>query len=166
MMNGKVSKMDIFNQFTKQRIIKNLSLYESYYQIALGKLIHLTDTKNLSFEIDFSLALGSIYELLKDIQSVENDDEIELDFSNELQKQASMDALQYFANEHLELIKNEIIDIEDTLNSINDDVFFDIEMKNIHNENIDSINKKWALVITDDLAQQILNSLKELENSN
>lgn len=158
--------MDIYKQFTKERIIKNLSLYESYYQITLGKLIHLTNSQNLNFEIDFSLALGSIYELLKDIQSVENDDEIELNFSNELQKQSSMDALQYFANEHLELIKNEIIDIEDTLNSINDDVFFDMEMKNIHEENIESINKKWGLVITDDLAHQILNSLKELENSN
>lgn len=166
MTNGKVSKMNIYSLFTKERIIKNLSLYESYYQISLGKLIHLTKSENLNFEVDFSLALGSIYELLKDIKSVENDDEIDLNFNLELQKQASMDALQYFSNEHLELIKEGVVDIEQTLNAINDDVFFDIEMKNIHNENIDSINKKWSLIITDNLATQIIQSLKELENTN
>lgn len=158
--------MDIYKQFTKEKIIKNLSLYESYYQISLGKLVHLTESKNINSDIDFTFALGSIYELLKDMQSVENDDEIELDFSNELQKQSCMDALQHFANEHLELIKNGTVDIEETLNAINDDVFFDMEMKSVHLNNIDSVNEKWASIINDDLAQQIIYSLKELEKTN
>jgi len=166
MTNGKVSKMNIQKQFTKEKIIKNLSLYESYYQISLGKLVHLTDSKNTNPDIDFTLALGSIYELLKDMETIEKDDEIDLDFSSELQKQSSMDALQFFANENLELIKNGIVDIEETLNTINDDVFFDMDMKSVHFQNIDSITNKWSKVITDDLATQIMLSLKELEQSN
>ncbi len=158
--------MNIQKQFTKEKIIKNLSLYESYYQISLGKLVHLTDSKNTNPDIDFTLALGSIYELLKDMETIEKDDEIDLDFSSELQKQSSMDALQFFANENLELIKNGIVDIEETLNTINDDVFFDMDMKSVHFQNIDSITNKWSNVITDDLATQIMLSLKELENTN
>jgi len=158
--------MNIQKQFTKEKIIKNLSLYESYYQISLGKLVHLTDSKNTNPDIDFTLALGSIYELLKDMETIEKDDEIDLDFSSELQKQSSMDALQFFANENLELIKNGIVDIEETLNTINDDVFFDMDMKSVHFQNIDSITNKWSKVITDDLATQIMLSLKELEQSN
>lgn len=158
--------MDIYQHFNKEKIIKNLSLYESYYQISLGKLTHLSNSKGSNSEIDLSLALGSIYELLKDMQTIKNDENISLDFFAELQKQSSMDALQFFANEHLELIKNGIIDIEETLNTINDDVFFDMEMKTIHLKNIDFITEKWNKVITEELALQIINSLNELENKN
>ena len=158
--------MDIYQHFNKEKIIKNLSLYESYYQISLGKLTHLSNSKGFNSEIDLSLALGSIYELLKDMQTIKNDENISLDFFAELQKQSSMDALQFFANEHLELIKNGVIDIEETLNTINDDVFFDMEMKTIHLKNIDFITEKWNNVITEELALQIINSLNELENKN
>ena len=36
--------MDILEQFTKDNIIKNLSSYEVYYQIAFGSLIAKTQT--------------------------------------------------------------------------------------------------------------------------
>ena len=87
--------------FTKDKIIYNLSSYETYYQIALGKFVHLSQIKDISFEVDFKLALGSIYELLKDLQNVTNINGI---FEQELQKQVAMDALQFFVNENQELI--------------------------------------------------------------
>lgn len=158
--------MDIYEHFKKDKIIENLSVYESYYQISLGKLAHLSNAKDFNSEIELTHALGSIYELIKDIQTIKNDDDISLDFFEELKKQSSMDALQFFANEHLELIKNGVIDIEVTLNTINDDVFFDTQMKNIHIKNIDFITQKWNKVITEELALQIINSLNELENKN
>ena len=59
--------MNIENYFEKNEIIKNLGKYELFYQVTLGNLISLTNAKDMNYEIEFQLALGSIYELLKDL---------------------------------------------------------------------------------------------------
>ena len=95
--------MNIENYFEKNEIIKNLGKYELFYQVTLGNLISLTNAKDMNYEIEFQLALGSIYELLKDLRSLEDES---ISFEEELKKQAAMDAVQNFANENLELLKN------------------------------------------------------------
>ena len=123
--------MNIQYYFNRNETINNLAKYELYYQVALGKLINITNTKDIKYDIEFQLALGSIYELLKDLRTL-NDSNIS--FDDELEKQSAMDALQYFANENLEELKNGKIKIEDLVNNINDGIFFNEAMQEICNK--------------------------------
>ncbi len=152
--------MNIENYFRKNEIIKNLGKYELYYQVTLGNLISLTNTKDMDYEIEFQLALGSIYELLKDLRDF---DDKTISFDEELKKQAAMDAVQNFANENLELLKNGEIKIEKIVNHINDGIFFNEAMEVVCHENLEHQIEKWEEIITPDLANAILESIKELE---
>jgi len=155
--------MNIENYFKRKEIINNLARYELYYQVALGKLVNITNKKEINYEIEFQLALGSIYELLKDLKK-ENEETIS--FDEELQKQSAMDALQNFANENLEELKNGKIKIEEQVNNINDGTFFNETMILICQENLNSQIEKWEEIITEDLANAIYESIQELEKSN
>lgn len=149
--------------FTRNEIINNLAKYELYYQVTLGKLISLTNTKEIDYEVEFQLALGSIYELLKDLKTL---DDKSISFDDELRKQAAMDSVQNFANENLEILKSGEIKIEKIVNHINDGLFFNEAMKVICDENLDEQVKKWEKIITQDLAKKILDSIQELEKEN
>ncbi|QKJ22490.1 hypothetical protein [Poseidonibacter lekithochrous] len=149
--------------FSKEKIIFNLSMYETMYQIALGKIVHLSNIQNISYEVDFQLALGSIYELLKDLETEANLDEI---FEDELKKQIAMDALQFFVNENQNLIMEKNFAIEPLINEINDGVFYNEAMIEVYEENIKLITPKYEEFITDELSNAILKSLEELENNN
>ena len=152
--------MNIENYFKENEIIKNLGKYELYYQVTLGNLIRLTNTKDMDYEIEFQLALGSIYELLKDLRGF---DDKTISFDEELKKQAAMDAVQNFANENLELLKNGEIKIEKIVNHINDGIFFNEAMEVVCHENLEHQIEKWEEIITPDLAKAILESIQELE---
>ena len=152
--------MNIENYFRKKEIIENLGKYELYYQVTLGNLISLTNTKDMDYEIEFQLALGSIYELLKDLRGF---DDKTISFDEELKKQAAMDAVQNFANENLELLKNGEIKIEKIVNHINDGIFFNEAMEVVCHENLEHQIEKWEEIITPDLAKAILESIQELE---
>lgn len=149
--------------FSKEKIIFNLSMYETMYQIALGKIVHLSNIQNISYEVDFQLALGSIYELLKDLEAEANLDEI---FEDELKKQIAMDALQFFVNENQNLIMEKNFAIEPLINEINDGIFYNEAMIEVYEENIKLITPKYEEFITYELSNAILKSLEELENNN
>ncbi|MDX9960482.1 MAG: hypothetical protein RBS32_03250 [Aliarcobacter sp.] len=149
--------------FTRNEIINNLAKYELYYQVTLGNLISLTNTKEIDYEVEFQLALGSIYELLKDLKTL---DDKSISFDDELRKQAAMDSVQNFANVNLEILKSGEIKIEKIVNHINDGLFFNEAMKVICDENLDEQVKKWEKTITEDLAKAILASILELEKEN
>lgn len=154
--------MNIEKHFQKNEIINKLAKYELFYQVTLGNLISITNTKDIDYEIEFQLALGSIYELLKDLRTL-NDDSIS--FDEELKKQAAMDAVQYFANKNLQILKNGDIKIEDIVNHINDGIFFNEAMQVICDQNIEQQRSKWKEIITDKLANAILKSIQELEKN-
>ncbi len=154
--------MIIKKHFTRNEIINNLAKYELYYQVTLGNLISITNTQDIDYEVEFQLALGSIYELLKDLRSF-NDKSIS--FDDELRKQSAMDAVQYFANKNLEILKNGEIKIDSIVNHINDGIFFNEAMKVICDENLDSQVEKWEKIITEDLAKAIFESIQELEKN-
>ena len=149
--------------FTRNEIINNLAKYELYYQVTLGNLISLTNTKEIDYEVEFQLALGSIYELLKDLKTL---DDKSISFDDELRKQAAMDSVQNFANVNLEILKSGEIKIEKIVNHLNDGLFFNEAMKVICDENIDEQIEKWEKTITEDLAKAILASILELEKEN
>ena len=149
--------------FTRNEIINNLAKYELYYQVTLGNLISLTNTKEIDYEVEFQLALGSIYELLKDLKTL---DDKSISFDDELRKQAAMDSVQNFANVNLEILISGEIRIEKIVNHINDGLFFNQAMKVICDENLDEQVEKWEKTITEDLAKAILASILELEKEN
>ncbi|APW65314.1 hypothetical protein LPB137_05345 [Poseidonibacter parvus] len=151
--------MDINKYFNKLAIINNLAKYDTYYQVSLGILVNTTNTKELDFNIKLEYALGSIYEMLKELN-----EDIDNIFEIELQKQAAMDALQYFANENINAVKNKELDIEDTLNMINDNLFFNQITLDICNENIPNQIKKYEEMISDEVSESIIISLKSLES--
>lgn len=151
--------MHIQEHFTRKKIIDNLARYELFYQVALGSLLK-SDSNKMSNDIEFQLALGSIYELLKDIQDFEDFDEI---YETELSKQSAMDAVQNFVNENLEAVKNSEIKVEEIINDINDNKFFNQTMIDICNDNLQSQLQKWEHIITPQLALAIMQSLEELE---
>jgi len=153
--------MNIQEAFSKQNIIENLANYEMYYQISIGNLIAMTQTNQISPEIELQYALGSIYDLLRDLQNYNQE---EIDFQNELKKQSAMDALQNVVNENLELVKSGQIEVESIVNSINDNEFFNEAMNNICKENQKTQLAKWSEIITDELAQAIMQSLLDLES--
>lgn len=153
--------MNIENHFSRENTINNLAKYEMYYQVALGSLVGETGTKEINHEIEFQFALGSIYELLKDLESYESE---EISFEEELRKQSAMDAVQNFVNEHLELVKKGEIEVEPIINHINEGEFFNITMQQICDDNLDSQITKWQEIITEELSEAIMESLKELEN--
>lgn len=152
--------MNIEKHFSKDNCINNIAMYDTYYQITLGNLVGMTKTNQINTDIELQYALGSIYELIKDLEQFNED---EVDFENELKKQSSMDALQNFVNENLELVKNGTIEVEGIVNAINDDGFFNETMQVIYKENKEIQISKWSEIITDDLAQAIMQSLKDLE---
>lgn len=152
--------MNIENYFQRNMIIENLAKYELYYQVTLGNLISITNTKDINYEIEFQLALGSIYELLKDLSTFDDES---ISFDDELKKQSAMDAVQNFANENLELLKTGEIKIEKLVNHINDGIFFNEAMQVICDENLIHQIEKWEEIITKDLGNAILSSILELE---
>jgi len=152
--------MTINEYFSKENIVLNLSKYEMYYQVSLGNLINNFKTNEIKYDIELQYALGSIYEMIKEIENQEEN----LVFEKELKKQASMDALQYFVNENLEIVKNGEIQVEEIVNKINDNEFFNETMNNVCESSLSSQKEKWSNIISNDLAEAILNSLIELEN--
>ena len=151
--------MNINYYFSKDNIINNIAKYETYYQVALGILISTTNKKEVDQNIQLEYALGSIYELIKDLEN-ENIDEI---FEIELQKQAAMDALQHFANKNIKAVKNKEIDIENNVNIINDNLFFNDILLEICENSFPTQIKKWQTIINDEVSDSIIKSLKSLE---
>ncbi len=151
--------MIIDKYYSRESIINNLSKYETNYQVALGKLIHLSGIKETSYEVDFRLALGSIYELINDLKDLENLDSI---FEEELRKQVSMDMLQKFVNENMELIQSRSFAIEPIINDINDNKYFNEAMSEVYEENLKVHFQKYNDFITEELATQIKSAVEEL----
>lgn len=151
--------MNVLNQFSREHIINNLSSYEVYYQVALGSLINETKSNNIDSNIEFEVALGSILELLLDIKDLDNANDI---YEKELEKQSSMDAVQYFVNQNLDLVKSGTFNVEPIINQINDEKFFNETMIKIYNNEKINNKNKWESIITEEIATSIYNQIKEL----
>lgn len=152
--------MNIKEEFSKYNIINNLAKYEMYYQISLGKMISDTNMNNVKTEVDFKNALSSIYEMLKELQTMPDAKRI---YEMELLKQASMDAVQHFVNENIHSVKAGELEVEPFINQINDNAFFDKPMKDLCKRNMINQMMKWHEFITDEMADSIANEVLKLE---
>jgi len=151
--------MNLLEQFNQKNLIKNLSSYEVYYQVAVGNLINETHVKSIDGQVDLQDALSSIYEMIREIRCLDNAHDI---LDNELRKQAAMDAVQNFVNENLDLVKSKSIDVEPLINDINDGFFFKEEMLAICNSAKIHATEKWEQIITPEITQAIQDSIKQL----
>lgn len=152
--------MNLEEEFQRNKLINNVSLYELYYQVALGNIVSKTNLNDISYDIDLEQTLGSLYELIFDIKDLEDADEI---FEKELQKQAAMDAVQNFVNKHLALVKNKKLEIEPFINDINDGNFFNIAMIEVCNKQKYKQIEVWKNLITNELSKQIIDSIRTLQ---
>ncbi len=153
--------MNIKDEFSKYNIINNLAKYELYYQITLGRMISDTNLHNVKTEVDFKEALASIYQMLKELQTMPEAKRI---YEMELLKQAAMDAVQYFINENMQSVKDGHFEVEPIINQINDNEFFDKEMKDLCKRNMINQMMKWHEFITDEIADSIANEVAKLES--
>lgn len=154
--------MNIIEEFTQEKLTTNMAKYEMYYQVALGNLISQTGANDMSYDIDFQQALGALYELFSDLADFNYADEI---IEKEVQKQAAIDAVQNFVNEHLELVKENKFELEPVINAINDEEFFNPAMIEICNQQLPKQIETWQGIITKELSEQIIASIEDLQNS-
>lgn len=154
--------MNIKEEFSKEKLTVTMAKYEMYYQVALGNLISQTKVEPMSYDIDFQQALGAIYELFSDLADFDYAEEV---VDKELQKQAAIDAVQNFVNEHLELVKAKTFELEPTVNAINDEEFFNPAMIDVCNQQIDKQIETWEGIITEELCAQIIASIEDLEQN-
>ncbi len=154
--------MNLKDEFSKEKLTITMAKYEMYYQVALGNLISQTKTEAMSYDIDFQQALGALYELFSDLQDFNYAEEV---IEKELQKQAAIDAVQNFVNEHLELIKEKKFELEPTINAINDEEFFNPAMIEVCHKQLDNQIETWQGIITEELSAQIMASIEALEEN-
>lgn len=154
--------MNILEQFTQQNLTLHMAKYEMYYQVALGNLISQTGAKTMSYDIDFQQALGALYELFMDLSDFDYAQEV---LDKEIQKQAAIDAVQNFVNEHLEMVKNNEFKLEPTINAINDEEFFNPAMLEVCQQQIKNQIETWQETITEELSEQIIASIQNLQES-
>ena len=152
--------MNILEQFTQENLTINMAKYEMYYQVALGNLISQTNANDMSYDIDFQQALGALYELFSDLNDFEYAREV---VEKEIQKQAAIDAVQNFVNEHLDLVKEHQFKLEPIINAINDEEFFNPAMISVCEQQIQNQIKTWQDIITQELCEQVIASIEALK---
>lgn len=153
--------MNIEEEFERNNLINNISLYELYYQVALGSIVSKTTIDVKSYDVNLEQALGSLYELIRDISDLEEADEI---LEREIQKQAAIDAVQNFINEHLHLVKDKTINVDNFIHEINDECFFNPAMIEVCNKQKHKEIDIWKNLITQELSNQIIKSIHSLSN--
>lgn len=152
--------MNIEEEFSQEKLTITMAKYEMYYQVALGNLISQTHANDMSYDIDFQQALGALYELFRDLHEFDYAQEV---IEKELQKQAAIDAVQNFVNEHLELVKEKKFELEPIINQINDEAFFNVAMIEVCHQQLDKQIETWQGTITHELCEQIIASIRALE---
>lgn len=150
-------------QFKRENIIKNLATYEIFYQISLGYIIAKSEfdvestyqkIEELSLEIDPERVLYVIVNAIKNNNKKEN---FRTYFDDELQKEASINALNDYIAHDKELIHPEYF-VEELMEKILDNKFFNPDMrKRFYNVYDDEI-KRWEEIITPEFVNTVKNA--------
>jgi len=150
----------IKEQFDHKKIIENLAKYELYYQISLSHIVSQSefDVKStykkineLSLDIDPETVFYTIIAIIRHFKDTE-------DFNNnyliELQKHASVHALEDYVKKDKDLLNPETY-LETVLEEINSGAFFTEKMqKQLDSEYKISINR-WQNIIAEELSFEI-----------
>jgi hypothetical protein len=152
---NKVEK-EIKKQFEQEPIIANLTRYELSYQIALEFLVQKTEfdqksaykkLNEMQLEIEPENVFYTVLALLRTQNEFFN-------FKKELEKHAYINALEDYVKNDTQLIHPEIF-LEQTVEDINSNQFFNEKMRKIFEEEYDNTLIRWKTIITKELALEI-----------
>jgi len=154
------AEKEIEKQFEQENIIANLTRYELSYQIALEFLVQKTEfdqesaykkLHEMQLEIDPENVFYTVLALLR----TENEfSHFKEKFKKELEKHAYINALEDYIKKDTQLIHPEIF-LEQTVEAINSNQFFDEKMRKIFEEEYDNTLIRWKTIITKELALEI-----------
>lgn len=157
----------IKEQFEHEQIIENLARYELFYQISLAKIVSQSEfdvqstykkINELSLDIDPETVF---YTILAIIRHFSDTKDFEKQYLRELQKHASVHAVEDYIKKDKELIKPEIF-LQTILDTINDGTFFTEDMqKQFDSEYKISVNR-WKQIIDEKLSTEIRSKALEI----
>lgn len=154
------AEKEILNQFTYDNLIENLSKYELYYQISLEYLVQQTEfdkdsalakLEKMQLEVDPEQVFYTIIAITRNWKDFST---FEKNFSQELQKHASINALEDYVKNDPDLLHPEIF-LDETIEKINNEEFFTDKMKKFFDEEIDNIHVRWQTIVPKELAENI-----------
>lgn len=154
------AEQEILNQFSYDHLIENLSKYELYYQISLEYLVQKTEfdkdsalekLEKMHLEVDPEHVFYSIIAITRSWQDFSTYHE---KFETELQKHASINALEDYVKNDPDLLHPEIF-LDETIEQINSGDFFNKKMQEFFNEEIENILMRWKTIVPKDLAENI-----------
>lgn len=154
------AEKEILKQFEQEQIINNLARYELCYQIALEFLAQQTefdeesaykklDMMNLEIEPE-----NVFYTVVALIRGEKEFVKSQKEFEKDLEKHACINALEDYLRSDTQLIHPEMF-LEQTIETINSNVFFTQRMEEIFKEEYDNVIIRWKLIITKELAEEI-----------
>lgn len=158
---------EIQKQFTQDKIIENLCKYELFYQISLHSLVRRSEfdiestiekLDELALEIDPE---NVFYTIIAITRHYEKENDFKVNFEEDLQKYASVQALQDYVKNDSEMNNPEIF-LESMLEVINENKFFDEKMKREFDLDYGTNLNRWKNIITETIATQILQNSEEL----
>ncbi len=150
----------IKEQFDHKQIIENLANYELYYQISLSHIVSESefDVKStykkintLSLDIDPETVF---YTIISIIRHFEDTSTFEKNYLLELQKHATIHALEDYVKKDKELLNPETF-LASVVEKVNDGTFFtDTMQKQFDSEYKISVNR-WQNIIAEELSFEI-----------
>jgi len=150
----------IKEQFNHKKIIENLAKYELYYQISLSHIVSQSefDVKStykkinqLSLDIDPETVFYTIIAIIRHLKET---DDFENEYLSELQKHASVHALEDYVKKDKDLLNPETY-LESIVEKVNEGTFFSEKMqKQFDSEYKISINR-WQNIIAEELSHEI-----------
>lgn len=153
-------EQEILKQFEQESIIKNLAHYELCYQIALEFLVQQTEfdqssalkkLESMKLEIEPENVFYTVLALVRNRKDFKN---FKTEFEHELEKHACINALEDYVRNDKQLLHPEMF-LEQTIENINENHFFNDRMKSIYKEEYDNTLIRWKSVINKELANEI-----------
>ena len=150
----------IKNQFGHDRIIENLAKYELYYQISLSHIVSQSefDVKStykkineLSLDIDPETVF---YTMIAIIRHIKETSDFEKEYLMELQKHASVHALEDYIKKDKELLNPETY-LKTVVEEINNGSFFTQTMKKQFDSEYKISVNRWQNIIAEELSHEI-----------
>ena len=150
----------IKTQFEHKKIIENLAKYELYYQISLSHIVSQSefDVKStykkineLSLDIDPETVFYTIIAIIRHFKETSNFEE---DFLIELQKHASIHALEDYVKKDKDLLNPETY-LESVVKEVNDGSFFTAAMQRQFDSEYKISLNRWQNIIAEELSHEI-----------
>ncbi|NQY94641.1 MAG: hypothetical protein HRT43_10775 [Campylobacteraceae bacterium] len=150
----------IKEQFEHQKIIENLARYELYYQISLSHIVSQSefDVKStykkinaLSLDIDPETVF---YTIISIIRHFDDSISFQKNYIKELQKHATIHALEDYVKKDKELLKPETF-LASIVEQVNEGTFFSEKMQKQFDSEYKISTNRWQNIIAEELSFEI-----------